>query len=96
MGHKELPLVVIQWADAWVKADEAVTLQDAKTSHGAAIVTTLGWVLIDDESGVSLANEKYDDTYRGRTFIPRAMVQSMTTFVLAKPRKKKGSSEEGA
>lgn len=90
MKHNTLPLVVVEWDDAWVDGSDPVNLADAASSHKPKTIVTLGWVLKDDERGISLANEHYadEDTYRGRTFIPRAMVRSTTPFKLAKIRNK--------
>lgn len=87
-----LPLVVVEWLDAWVK-EEGVVLDDVRSSHTPTLVTTIGWCLLHDEVGISLANEYYDSTFRGRTFIPAAMIKSVRPFKLAKPRKTKLSSE---
>lgn len=84
-----LPLVVVVWDDAWVRADEPLVLNEVSASHKPMTVHTIGWLLMEDERGVSVANEFYEETYRGRTFIPRAMVRTVTKFALAKPRKKR-------
>ena len=89
----KLPLVVCEWADAWVKAEEPVTLADVATSHKPILVTTIGYVLLHDGEGISIANEFYDDVYRGRTFVPAAMIRSVTPYKLAKPRKSKPPCE---
>lgn len=82
------PLVVVEWMDAWVK-EEGIVLDDAKSSHAPTIVHTIGWVLYEDDVGISLANEYFDDTWRGRTFVPRGMIKSVTPYKLSKPRNKK-------
>lgn len=82
----KLPLVVVVWNDAWA-SETAVT--QTELVHKPEKIVTIGWLLRDDEVGVQLANEHYDETYRGRTFIPRGMVQSVTHYQLAKPRQKK-------
>lgn len=84
-----LPLVVVEWDDAWVKADEAVVMSEIHHTHKPTAVTTIGWLLREDEAGVSIANEYYDETYRGRTFIPKAMVRKLTRFALSRPRKRR-------
>ena len=68
---------------------EPVTLADVAHSHKPKAITTIGWLLRQDEVGVSIANEYYDEdsTYRGRTFIMASMVQSVTEYQLSKPRK---------
>lgn len=82
----KLPLVVVKWNDAWVKGDAPVVMSEVKHEHKPMPVTTIGWLLLDDEIGVQIANEFYDDAYRGRTFIMRSMVVSVTHHTLAKPR----------
>lgn len=82
----KLPLVLVHWKDAWTN-ELGVTVEDVGASHKSMDVHTLGWLLKDDEIGVSLANEYFDDQYRGRTFIPRGMVVSVVPHVLHLPRK---------
>lgn len=83
-----LQLAIVEWDDAWT-SEEPVSRSMAATVHKPELVTTIGWVLLDDERGITLANEYYDDTYRGRTFVPRAMIRSVTPYKLSKPRRKK-------
>lgn len=92
----KLPIVIVEWGDAWTN-ELGVTVEDVGASHKEMTVHTLGWLLKDDPKGVSLANEYFDDQYRGRTFIPRAMVRGVTPYRLAKPavkREKKPVTEE--
>lgn len=93
----KLPLVVVEWDDACT-FDSGATMKDVLASHRPERVTTIGWLMVDDEVGVMIACEFYDDTYRGRSFILRSMVRSVTPFTLTKPRKKKPQIEatEGA
>ena len=86
IARPPIPLVIVEWLDAWTN-ELGVTIEDVGASHKPMRVQTIGWLLKDDEIGVQLANEFYDDSYRGRTFIPRAMVRSVTHHVLAKPRR---------
>jgi hypothetical protein len=81
-----LPLVVCVWNDAW-QGDGPVALDSVREHHKPEVVTTIGWLLHQDEVGVSLANEFYGDTYRGRTFIYAPMLISVTPYTLVKPRK---------
>lgn len=83
-----LALVLVEWNDAWCKAEEPVTLSDVGATHQPTVIHTLGWVLLSDDTGISLANEYYLDTYRGRTFIPASLIVSVTPFTLTKPRQK--------
>ena len=81
------PLVIVIWDDAWSNADEPITISDAIAKHGPEEIHTIGWLLVDDERGVFLANEYYsNDTYRGQTFIPRGMVRKITPYTLTRKR----------
>ena len=82
----DLPLVVVVWLDAW-QSETAVSLESFE--HKPERITTIGWLMRDDEHGVQLANEYYGHTWRGRTFIPRAMVVDVAHYKLTKPRKPK-------
>lgn len=91
---KALPLVIVTWDDAFT-AESGITLQDVTAHHKPEVITTIGWVLRDNEVGIMLANEFYDETYRGRTFIPRGMVKTMTVYTLTKPRAPKTTTTTG-
>lgn len=80
------PLVVVVWDDAWVKGSDPVVMSEVAHEHKPMPITTIGWLLRDDEVGVQVMNEFYDDAYRGRTFVPRAMVRSVTHYALATPK----------
>lgn len=84
-------LVLIEWDDAWQDSDNFATAHGITATHKPLVVQTLGWVIQDDEVGISVVNEQSNEdgeTYRGRTFIPRAMIRKVTPFNLSKPRKK--------
>lgn len=87
----KLPLVVVEWNDAWIDGSDPVNLAEVGTSHKPKVIVTLGYVLKDDDVGLSLANEYYEDesVYRGRTFIPRQMVKTVTPYRLSRPRTKR-------
>ena len=90
MAKPTQPFVEVVWNDAWVRADEPVTLADVAASHKPMVIHTLGYLLREDEVGVSLANEFYDEdgTFRGRTFIYRPMLISVKPYrPPRKPRK---------
>lgn len=88
----ERRLVLIKWNDAWGDQDNFASSHSIAMSHRPMSVETLGWLIHEDETGLSVVNERSveegNDVYRGRTFVPRAMVHSVTDFTLAKPRKK--------
>ena len=85
----QLPIVLCEWDDAWVDGTESVSITDVPLNHKASVQQTLGWLLLENESGISIANEycPEDKTYRGRTYIPKGMIRSVTPFHLVKPRK---------
>lgn len=83
-------LVMVEWLDAWVNGVDSINLNDPDPKHGPTKMQTIGWLLKDDEKGVSLFNERCldvdDQTYRGRTFIPRAMITKVEPLNDKKPR----------
>lgn len=82
-------LVAVEWNDAWHNKEDEVKLEDVATSHIPTRVTTVGWLLLNDDEGVSVFNETYEGKYRGRTFIPKPMVISINPVIKPrKPRKK--------
>ncbi len=85
--------VFVTWDDAWGDAHESVSPADVGEKHKPTIMQTSGWLLRDDEVGVSIFAERCldhgDGTFRGRTFIPRAMIKSIDPA--PKPRKPRRS-----
>lgn len=84
-----LPLVVVEWDDAWAISDTPATPDEARISHKPEPVVTIGWVLHQDEVGIQVANEFYDGSFRGRTFILASMIRSVTPYKLSRPRRSK-------
>lgn len=89
-----MQFVEVIWHDAWVDDDNFATAHGLALTHKPMVVKTRGWLIVDDKEGVSVAAEESateDDgkVFRGRTFIPRAMIQSVTPYrlVAVKPRK---------
>jgi len=82
----ELPFVMVVWNDANVGGDDAVSLDTVHIYHEATVVHTIGWVLKENEKGISIVTEYYDDTFRGRTFIPRPMIKDVIPFTISKKR----------
>lgn len=90
----DIIFVEVEWEDAWGNATEAVFPQDAHEQHKPEVIKTYGWLLVDNEKGVSVFSEKCDDgSYRGRSFITRAMIKSVIPLKLSKPRKSKKVSQ---
>ena len=84
-------LVIAVWDDAWADSSDFCTPKDVHMKHKATVMETIGWLLGDDKEGVSIFNERCLDDgqeqYRGRTFIPRPLIRSVTPFKLASIRK---------
>ena len=81
------PLVKITWQDA--HASTTVAYADHEIPHAAMEIQTVGWLLKEDEAGVSVANEFCSDaTYRGYTFVPRGMIKSVQLLDRAPKTKK--------
>lgn len=84
-------LVVVEWLDAWQDQENFATAHGIAVTHAPLPVQTIGWLIQQDDVGVSVANEKStqdgQDVFRGRTFVPAAMVKSVVPFNLSKPRK---------
>jgi len=90
----EPPYIICIWEDAWGDATTGVTLKDVNDTHKATQMETRGWLLLEDEKGISIATERCLDPgqetyYRGRSFILKAMIKSITPVKLVKPRKPK-------
>lgn len=86
--------VMVLWHDAWMDGTEPITDAEVEAKHKPLLVKTFGWLLKENEVGVMLASERYldnseHDVYRAATFIPHAMVQSVTPMNLTQKRKPK-------
>ena len=84
------PVVVVRWNDAQSSATKVYTENDP-SYHAPVIMETLGWLMRDDETGVSIMNEVFAEdgtkNYRGHTFVPRALVISVTPYRVPKLRR---------
>lgn len=84
-------LAIVIWLDAWAESGDATSVLDVHEKHRATIMQTIGWILQDDDAGISIFNERCldegEEVYRSRTFIPRLMVRSTTPVNLSRPRK---------
>jgi hypothetical protein len=99
----EPPYCIVIWDDAWSDSVGVATLKDVGELHKASRYETRGWVLIDNERGISIFPERcLDDgevSYRGRTFIPRSLVISNTPIKVRThektPRARKPAPSDG-
>ncbi len=95
MKPTHLDIVVIVWDDAWKSATADYSLDDIVTHHKPAVEQTIGWLMKEDEEGITVANERGTgdgaDQFRGVSYIPRKMIRSITHFKLTSPRKKRAT-----
>ncbi len=86
-------LVLVAWNDAWQDQENFTSAHGISLTHHPMIVETLGWVIQEDDTGISIVNECNEqdgaEVYRGRTFIPHAMIKKVTDFRLVAPKKMK-------
>lgn len=66
-------------------------MDEAALKHRPMVFLSPGWLLRSDETGVSVAVEwcETDDTYRGHTFVPRALVVEERTIAMPRRRRAK-------
>ena len=81
----------VHWLDAHsLGSTDLVVADDLRELHGSVPILTAGWILRDDEIGVSLCSEYCGGMdYRNSTFVPRAMVVSVRYVRIPAARKQK-------
>lgn len=79
------------WNDAHsLGSTDQVELEDLKKLHGTVPIITAGWIVRDDEVGVSVCSEFLGGTsFRNSTFIPKALVVYVQYLKVSSPRVKK-------
>ena len=86
------PIVIVRWNDAQSSATNVYT-ENNPSYHAPIVMETLGWLLKDDEQGVSVMTEVFVEEgihqYRGHTFVPRAMVIEVTPISIQPTRSRK-------
>ncbi len=92
MQIPKLPFVMVEWFDA-VDWESPVALSEVASRHRPEEVVSIGWLLKEDEIGVTLACEYYDETYRRTEFIPRINIIRVNHFRLTKPPKPRSRSK---
>lgn len=78
LPEPSLPLAVVDWLDAFWDSDE-VALKKLRKPSRPWPMTTVGFVVQDDEDGIMLVHEinVKKQTGHGSTFIPRGMVKKV-------------------
>lgn len=85
-----IPFVSVMWKDAWADAVASVTLKDVHETHKPEMIWSKGWLLYQDDEGISIASEYCaDGSYRGRSFIPNGMIIIIDHVDLTKPKPKR-------
>lgn len=87
---KQPDFVIVEWHDAWADNEEFVKTDKVDENHKPAVIETAGWLLVDNEVGLSIFNERapQEGCWRGRTFVPRGMLVSLERVKLTKARAK--------
>lgn len=90
------PIAIVVWDDAHGTSTKDISEANLDQAHSPCVMKTMGWLLKQDEKGVSVAAEVYYDEnvayYRGHTFIPAPMVRSVSLFKLSKAKVKESAS----
>lgn len=90
------PFIAIEWHDS--SSPDATAIFDAKNlsdAHGEMPVITCGWLLKEDEQGVTLASEWFAGTteFRGLTCILKANIVHRAELRAVKPRVRKAVAD---
>ena len=87
------PFAIVIWDDPNSSSTEVITDENVVKYHVPAVMKTVGWIIKDDEKGISICNEVFYEhdipNYRGHTFILRSLIRSVTPFKLTSPKKGK-------
>lgn len=93
---KDKPFAFVLWNDAHSPAaTEVYDAESVQAVHGSLPIITGGWVLRNDDRGITVAGEYCGGTeYRGVTFVPKAMVVEihLVPKPVRAPRKRKATA----
>lgn len=71
-------VVVVEWDDAHGSTVDEVNESSLASMHAAAVMRTIGWLVLLDDEGASIANElQPDGTYRGHSFVPLGIIRAI-------------------
>lgn len=81
-------LITVRWNDA--HGSTALSYSLDELSHRPMVMDTVGWLLREDQEGISMANEycPEDKTWRGVNFIPRGMIVEVKPVLRKRARAK--------
>lgn len=85
------PFAFVFWDDPHsLPSTEVVNEKDVSALHGAVKIVTAGWILKQDETGISLAGEYCGDgDYRNTTYIMMRLVTDIVPLKITKKRTRK-------
>jgi len=94
----KLKFALVIWGDAHQTLDQK-TMDEVRARHRPDPIHTQGYILIDDEKGISIAGElmpatngESEESYRHLTFIPRGWVIEVQEIRRVSKRKKRGAA----
>jgi hypothetical protein len=95
---KDFPYMLVEWNDAYGTSEDDVFTLDDLTDHRPIRMRTRGMILLDNEHGITMTSEDYLDNnkqyFRGRQFIPRGMIVSVTPVKTVRSKKKAPAPSE--
>jgi hypothetical protein len=85
-------VVAVSWNDAHFNTDE---VDAGDTVHRPWVYVTVGALVKSDDTGVTVAQDVGEDgKFRGRTFVPRAMVIQEWEVGALKPKAKRQKKQQ--
>jgi hypothetical protein len=85
-------IVCVSWNDAHFNTDE---VDAGDTTHRPWVYVTAGILVKSDDAGVTIAQDEGEDgKFRGRTFVPRAMIIREWEVGPVKPKQKRKRRHE--
>lgn len=80
------PLVAVTWLDAEGETSGDYTEEEARVAHKPPQYISIGLLVIDDPTGITIFGEVGDDgRFRNRVFIPRGMISEVVQLLPAQP-----------
>lgn len=73
----------VWWDDPQGSATTVINTSTIASKHKPVLMETTGWIIRDDDAGISICNERYMEDgewqFRGHTFIVRALIRKVQT-----------------
>jgi hypothetical protein len=83
MRHPDRQFAVVIWDDAHKTHEE---LHDDEINHKPSLCQTYGWIIKNDDVGITVASEwgPEDGIWRDSTFVPHGMVREVVLLSLSR------------